>query len=133
MDINKRKNSLRKKQKNWEQEKDIIIEQIKLKNDKEKIKGHNKLSMSKKIILYLFINCTLIELFTGYITIMDLNIAKTTGMVDFSPMIALITAVVGEVIGFAVYAVKSMKENTQGGITYQAMMNEFEQQEEAIG
>lgn len=133
MDINKRKNSLRKKQKNWEQEKDIIIEQIKLKNDKEKIKGHNKLSMSKKIILFLFINCTLIELFTGYITIMDLNIAKTTGMVDFSPMIALITAVVGEVIGFAVYAVKSMKENTQGGITYQAMMNEFEQQEEAIG
>lgn len=130
MDINKRKNSLRKKQKNWEQEKDIIIEQIKLKNDKEKIKGHNKLSMSKKIILFLFINCTLIELFTGYITIMDLNIAKTTGMVDFSPMIALITAVVGEVIGFAVYAVKSMKENTQGGITYQAMMNEFEQQEE---
>lgn len=133
MDINKRKNSLRKKQKNWEQEKDIIIEQIKLKNDKEKIKGHNKLSMSKKIILFLFINCTLIELFTGYITIMDLNIAKTTGIVDFSPMIALITAVVGEVIGFAVYAVKSMKENTQGGITYQAMMNEFEQQEEAIG
>lgn len=130
MDINKRKNSLRKKQKEWEQEKDIIIEQIKLKNDKEKIKGHNKLSMSKKIILFLFINCTLIELFTGYITIMDLNIAKTTGMVDFSPMIALITAVVGEVIGFAVYAVKSMKENTQGGITYQAMMNEFEQQEE---
>lgn len=89
--------------------------------------------MSKKIILFLFINCTLIELFTGYITIMDLNIAKTTGIVDFSPMIALITAVVGEVIGFAVYAVKSMKENTQGGITYQAMMNEFEQQEEAIG
>ena len=133
MDVNKRKNSLRKKQKEWEQEKDIIIEQIKLKNDKEKIKGHNKLSMSKKIILFLFINCTLIELFTGYITIMDLNIAKTTGMVDFSPMIALITAVVGEVIGFAVYAVKSMKENTQGGITYQAMMNEFEQQEEAIG
>lgn len=133
MDINKRKNSLHKKQKEWEQEKDIIIEQIKLKNDKEKIKGHNKLSMSKKIILFLFINCTLIELFTGYITIMDLNIAKTTGMVDFSPMIALITAVVGEVIGFAVYAVKSMKENTQGGITYQAMMNEFEQQEEAIG
>ena len=133
MDINKRKNSLRKKQKEWEQEKDIVIEQIKLKNDKEKIKGHNKLSMSKKIILFLFINCTLIELFTGYITIMDLNIAKTTGMVDFSPMIALITAVVGEVIGFAVYAVKSMKENTQGGITYQAMMNEFEQQEEAIG
>lgn len=57
---------------------------------------------------------------------MDLIIAKTTGMVDFSPIVTLIGAVVGEVIGFAIYAAKSTKENTEGGIIYQNMMNEFE-------
>lgn len=77
------------------------------------------------IILFLFINCTLVELFTGYITIVDLSIAKITGMVDFSPIVTLIGAVVGEVIGFAIYAAKSTKENTEGGIVYQNMMNEF--------
>lgn len=49
-----------------------------------------------------------------------------TGMVDFSPIVTLIGAVVGEVIGFAIYAAKSTKENTEGGIVYQNMMNEFE-------
>lgn len=68
--------------------------------------------MSKKIILFLFLNCTLIELFTGYITLIDLDIARTTGVVDFTPIVTLIAAVVGEVIGFAIYAVKSTKENT---------------------
>ena len=57
---------------------------------------------------------------------MDLYIAKNTGMVDFSPIVTLIGAVVGEVIGFAIYAAKSTKENTEGGIVYQNMMNEFE-------
>ena len=129
MNINKRKNNLRKKQKKWNEEKDIIIEEVKLKKEKERIKN-NKMSMSKKIILFLFLNCTLIELFTGYITLIDLDIARTSGMVDFSPIVTLIAAVVGEVIGFAIYAVKSTKENTQGGITYQAMMNEFNERME---
>lgn len=129
MNINKRKNSLRKKQKKWNEEKDVIIEEVKLKKQKDRIKN-NKMSMSKKIILFLFLNCTLIELFTGYITLIDLDIARTTGMVDFSPIVTLIAAVVGEVIGFAIYAVKSTKENTQGGITYQAMMNEFNERME---
>ena len=66
---------------------------------------------------------------------MDLYIAKNTGMVDFSPIVTLIGAVVGEVIGFAIYAAKSTKENTEGGIIYQNMMNEFElnTREEAEG
>ena len=124
MDINKRRHSLRKKQKRWEQEKEILVEQIKLKEDKDKVKN-KKISTSKLIILFLFINCTIVELFTGYITLIDLRLAQTTGIVDFTPIVTLIGAVVGEVISFAIYAVKSTKENTQGGITYQSMMNEY--------
>ena len=124
MDINKRRHSLRKKQRRWEQEKEILVEQIKLKEDKDKVKN-KKVSTSKLIILFLFINCTIVELFTGYITLIDLRLAQTTGIVDFTPIVTLIGAVVGEVISFAIYAVKSTKENTQGGITYQSMMNEY--------
>ena len=124
MNINQRKNNLRKKQKEWKEEKEILIEEIKIKKEKEEIKN-KKLTMSKKIILFLFINCTLIELFTGYITLLDLEIAKTTGVVDFTPIVTLIAAVVSEVIGFAVYAIKSTKQNMQGGIIYQSMMNEY--------
>ena len=40
------------------------------------------------------------------------------GAVDFSALQSLITAVVAEVVGFAIYALKSTKENTKGGIVY---------------
>ena len=49
---------------------------------------------------------------------MDLHLAPQTGMVDFSPIVTLISAVVGEIIGFAIYAAKAAKENTIGGIVY---------------
>ena len=51
---------------------------------------------------------------------------------DLSPLMALISAVVAEVIGFAVYALKSTKENTEGGIIYETAMYNLEnkQQEE---
>lgn len=41
---------------------------------------------------------------------------------------ALITTVVAEVIGFGVYALKSAKENTEGGIIYETTMRELESQ-----
>jgi hypothetical protein len=47
---------------------------------------------------------------------------------DLSPLTSLIGIVVSEVMGFAVYAVKSMKENTEGGITHMLAKHELEQQ-----
>ena len=68
---------------------------------------------SKKLILFLFINCTVIELFTMYVTLKQFSLALAIGgMIDFTPLVTLIGAVVGEVISFAVYALKSTKENT---------------------
>lgn len=82
-------------------------------------KEKKKISTSKLLMLFLFINCTIIELFTGWVTIQMFQCAIMWGMgLDFTPLVTLIGSVVGEVIGFAVYAIKAAKENTQGGITY---------------
>lgn len=82
-------------------------------------KDNKKISTTKKIVLFLFINCTIIELFTGWVTIQSLMLAENYMMpVDFTPLVTLIGAVVSEVLGFAIYAVKSAKENSKGGIVY---------------
>ena len=84
-----------------------------------------KITTSKLLILFLFINCTIVELFTMFVTIKQFSVILTAGgSLDFSPLVTLIGAVVGEVIGFAVYAAKSAKENSQGGIVYETVMKE---------
>ena len=125
MDFEKELQQLEQKQQQWIQQKEIILKKQKLYNDKQKIKekSRKKISTSKLIVLFLFLNCTAIEIFTGYITIKGLNL----GFIDFSPLTTLISSVVGEVICFAVYAYKATKENTEGGITYQNAKFEKEQ------
>lgn len=82
------------------------------------------MSMSKKMLIFLFCNCTIIEIFTGYVTYTSLKLALEMGLApDFTPLVTLIGAVVGEVIGLAAYFLKSVKENSEGGIVYQSMMN----------
>ena len=84
-----------------------------------------KMPTTKKFMLFLFINCTLIELFTGWVTIQNIQLAKDFGiLLDFTPLVTLIGAIVGEVFSFAVYAVKSAKENTKGGIVYENAFRE---------
>ena len=84
-----------------------------------------KISTTKKFMLFLFINCTLIELFTGWVTVQNLILAREMGiMLDFTPLVTLIGAIVGEVFSFAVYAAKSAKENTKGGIIYEKAINQ---------
>lgn len=78
-----------------------------------------KISCTKLIVLFLFINCTLVELFTGWVVIQNLALAATMGIpLDLTPLTTLVGTVVAEVFGFAVYAAKSTKENTKGGIVY---------------
>ena len=111
----------------WQKEKPLREREYKLKEDQRQFKETHrpKISTSKLLIIFLFINCTIIEIFTGYVTLKSLDIATMTFMMpDFTPLVTLIGAVVSEVIGFAIYAVKSAKENTSGGIVYEtAMMN----------
>ena len=111
----------------WQKEKPLREREYKLKEDQRQFKETHrpKISTSKLLIIFLFINCTIIEIFTGYVTLKSLDIATMTFMMpDFTPLVTLIGAVVSEVIGFAIYAIKSAKENTSGGIVYEtARMN----------
>ena len=123
------------KEAEWAQEKSILTRKAKIKKEKKALKG-KKISTTKLIMLFLFLNCSIIEIFTGWATVQSLNMASMTGLpADFSPLVTLIGAVVGEIIGFAVYALKSTKENTAGGIVYDQAMYELQHNsnEEAQG
>lgn len=86
-----------------------------------------KISTSKLLIAFLFINCTAIEIFTGWAMVKMLAIALATGLtIDFTPLVALIGAVVGEVFGYAIYSLKAAKENSVGGIVYDSTLRELE-------
>ena len=120
-------------EKQWEKEKSLQERKYKIKKEKRELKSLYgfKLPTSKLLILFLFINCTLIELFTGWVTIKSLDLATLTMVSpDFTPLVTLIGAVVSEVIGFAIYAIKSAKENTEGGIIYETTMAKLQQKDE---
>ena len=117
-----KENEIIKEEQEWQEQKGLIERKQKIEQEKKQLKG-KKVTTTKWLILFLFINCTLIELFTGWSTVQSLRLSALTGQsVDFSPLVTLIGAVVSEVIGFAIYAVKSMKENCEGGVTYSKAM-----------
>lgn len=132
------KEGLEKKIKKWEQEKELLLKSQQLKQEKREIKNkgkeeRRKIATTKLLTFFLFINCTIIEIFTLYVTIKQMNMGLG---IDFTPLQMLITSVVGEVIVFAVYSLKSLKENTKGGIVYQAALTQHEfdnQDQEALG
>ena len=62
-----------KLQKDWEEEKKILEVEQKIKEEKKKYK--RKFPTSKLLIFLLFINCTVIELFTGYILIKTIQMS----------------------------------------------------------
>ena len=118
------------KEHRWQREKEVLERKYKLKQEKREFKKQflPKISTSKLLILFLFINCTIIELFTGFVTLKSLDLTNLTmANPDFTPLVALIGAVVSEVVGYAVYALKSAKENTAGGITYEAAMRQIDE------
>ena len=118
------------KEHRWQREKEVLERKYKLKQEKREFKKQflPKISTSKLLILFLFINCTIIELFTGFVTLKSLDLTTLTmANPDFTPLVALIGAVVSEVVGYAVYALKSVKENTAGGITYEAAMRQIDE------
>lgn len=103
----------------WNAEKVILERKQKLREEKREMRKPKKMSTTKLLVGFLFINCTIVELFTGWATAQSLKISYMTGNpIDFSPLVTLIGAVVTEVMGFAVYAIKATKENTANGITY---------------
>lgn len=109
----------------WKIDKDLIERKQALMHDKAATykKTFKKPSTTKMLIMFLFGSCTLIELFTGWVTVQSLILAREAFITpDFTPLVTLIGAVVAEVFGFAVYSLKSAKENTAGGIVFEQAM-----------
>ena len=110
--------------KDWDKEKQYLNLQQDMKHEREQIKNKykeqkKKLTTTKFLMFFLFISCSVVELFTIYITIKIINVGFE---IDLTPLTMLITAVVAEVIGFAIYSLKSSKENTKGGIIYETAL-----------
>lgn len=105
-------------------EKRLFREEQLLKRKKLEIK-FKKPNTSKFLISFLFVNCTIIEIFSCFILYIAVKSYAASGsVIDFSPLTALIGAVVTEVIGYAIYTIKATKENTKGGITYETAMRQ---------
>ena len=99
----------------WKEEKPLFEREITLTEDKRKTKDKKKLSTTKLIVAFIFLNCTIVEIYS-MIVMYQLR--------DISSLCALITAVIGETISFAVYSAKATRENTVGGMTYEMAMRD---------
>lgn len=128
MNLTQQEKMLSIEEKHWEREKEIIKRKRNLKEEQKEIRHpRKKISTTKLLIAFLFLNCTAIEIFTGWATVQSFVLAKTLGFsIDFTPLVTLISAVVGEIIGYAIYSIKSTKENTKGGIVYESALREQE-------
>lgn len=136
--LRKREQDIEKKEEYWKKEKIILERENKLKEEKDLFKKQvafkkwklnlkfKKPSTSKVLIIFLFANCTAIEIFSCFILFKAVQISALNSLsVDFSPLTALIGAVVTEAIGYAIYAIKSLKENSKGGIVYETALKKY--------
>ena len=114
---------MRREEREWEKEKEILIRKERIRKEKSQIVP--RLSTSKKALIFLLANCTIIELFTFWVIVQQL--ASPSVSLDLTPLVALIGAVIGEVITVASYYAKSAKENTIGGIVYETTLKKEEE------
>ena len=137
MTLEQKKLLIQKKEQDWKKERELLEREYTLKAEKKALKDRfkekrNKIANSKILVWFLFINCTIIEIFTILVTIKEFRLLALGLMfnLDLQPLIALISTVVAEVIGFSVYSLKSVKENTEGGIVYETAMYQLENEKE---
>ena len=78
--------------------------------------GKQKMALSKKLTIFLITNFTVVELYVLFVMYV---------FQDISALPSLITVVVGDVIAFIVYMIKSLKENTSDkGFMYELRMKD---------
>lgn len=116
----------------WNARKPLIEAQNKIDEEKKELSDKHKEikrpTWSKILLVFLFINFTLLEIFIGWVTIKTFSIALAIGMMpDFTPLVTLIGVVIGHTISYGIYSSKSKAENTEGGITYEMARWQMEQ------
>lgn len=126
-----------RKFKKWQIEKPILEQNQLIKQEKNEIKSRDekrKAAFGKLLMLFLFINFTALEIFTAWVTIKSFTLAYTIEqMPDFSPLITLLGAVIGETLSYGIYCHKAKAENTEGGIVYESAMYNLRNHEEEEG
>ena len=115
----------------WEEERPLIERQNKIKEEQKTLvqKVKKKTPWSKRLLVFLFINFTILEGFIAWVTIKSFSLAFMYGLTpDFTPLITLIGAVMGETLSYGIYIAKSKAENTQNGIVYELAMLDKEKE-----
>lgn len=92
-----------------------------------------KIPLSKLFLILLFLNFFALEIFIGFITLKSFAIVAITQQMDFTPLVTLIGAIMGQTLSYGIYSAKSKAENTVNGIVYDTAMKELERGEEDYG
>lgn len=80
------------------------------------------LTMGKKLTIFALADCVVIQIFAMFAMLYLQDISAMYSL------IAIVGSIFCEVFSLISYNHKSTRENTEGGINYQNMMNEFEEQ-----
>ena len=112
---------------NYDIEKKIAEEYARIRKEKAEIsalrhqydKPKKELTMGKKLTIFALADCIVIQLFSMFAMIYMHDISAIYSL------IAIVGSIFAEVFSLISYNHKSMRENTEGGINYQDMMNEY--------
>lgn len=119
------------KYKRWQREKVILEQEQEIREEKQELKNKFwkiKLPFAKTFAIFLFVNFTILEAFTVWVTIQSFTLAYAVGqMPDFSPLLTLLGAIMGQTLSYWIYSSKAKAENMQGGIVYDMAMYELQQ------
>lgn len=94
-----------------------IVYDVRHKNDPD----HKKISFSKIAVIFICLNALAIEIYSMWIMYVFHDISH------LSSLISILGSLIAQSVSLLGYFNKSSKENTQGGIVYQNMVNEFQQ------
>lgn len=99
---------------------DQIVKEIRHRNDKSD-SDKKILSFSKIAVIFICLNALCIEIYSMWIMYVFHDISH------LSSLISILGALIAQGVTISGYFSKSAKENTQGGIVYQNMVNQFQQ------
>lgn len=127
----KLKNNSLFNKKMWNLSKPYVELNNEVKKEKNELKEEktksNRLTWGKFLLLFLFINFTILEIFVGWVTVQSFTLGYAIGTApDFTPLITLLSLVLGETLSYGIYCYKAKAENTKNGIIFETAMKELE-------
>jgi len=80
MTLREKERLVASKERHWAKEKELLTREYKIKDERKSLKERfkkkrDKIANSKLLIWFLFINCTIIEIFTIWVIVQELNLS----------------------------------------------------------